>query len=60
MGKKSFLFLFIVLFACVSACKTKSYRPKPVKKKKCDCPHFSQNALSSQSVYSIALCADEQ
>ena len=58
MKKRSLLFIFIVLFLCVSACKQKSYMPKPVRKKKCNCPRFAE-AMPLQSVYSIDFSANE-
>ncbi|MCL2131616.1 MAG: 50S ribosomal protein L11 methyltransferase [Lentimicrobiaceae bacterium] len=50
-----FVFVFMALFLCVSACKTKSHLPKPARKKKCDCPHFSE-ITPPQSVYFVNLC----
>ena len=54
MGKRSLLLLFVGLLLCVSACKAKSRLPKPAKKKKCDCPRFSQLVLPIESVYVIS------
>ena len=56
MKKKSLFFLLLALFICISACKTKSHLPEPNRKKKCDCPRFSQHTAPYQSVYFVSSC----
>ena len=61
MRNRIIFFLMIGLFICLSACKTQRHRPKhkPERKKKCDCPHFSQTDSVHQSTYLTAFYAEE-
>ena len=60
MKKRNLFFLLVALSICISSCKTTVYAPKPVRKKKCNCPHFSEVTPSYQEVYAIAFYTDEQ
>jgi hypothetical protein len=36
------IMLLIIILSFFGACSTQRHRPKPPKRKRCDCPHFTQ------------------